>query len=117
MSWAKTPSLSITRDSSRVIVLAGMGQPGTFRQAEFTVLARELVWMLGRSGRKHLQTVLIGSGAGNLRVPDAVRAWLRGVRRALYDAAPRKIQPQVITFTTSLRRTSCSSIARWSTHE
>ena len=86
----KNTQLVDTRDSSRVIVLAGMGQPGTFRQAELTVLARELVWMLGRSGRKHLQTVLIGSGAGNLRVPDAVRAWLRGVRRALYDAAPVK---------------------------
>jgi pimeloyl-ACP methyl ester carboxylesterase len=84
----KHTQLVDARDSSRVIVLAGMGQPGTFRQAELTVLARELVWMLGRSGRKHLQTVLIGSGAGNLRVPDAVRAWLRGVRRALYDAAP-----------------------------
>ena len=88
------------RDSSRVIVLAGMGQPGTFRQAELTVLARELVWMLGRLGRNHLQTVLIGSGAGNLRVADAVRAWLRGVRRALYDAAAVK-DPclEVITFT------------------
>jgi CHAT domain len=75
------------RDSSRVIVFAGMGPPGTFRHPELTVLARELVWMLGRSGRKHLQTVLIGSGAGNLHVQDAVRAWIRGVRRALYDAA------------------------------
>ena len=81
-------------------MLAGMGQPGTFGQAELTVLARELVWMLGRSGCKHLKTVLIGSGAGNLRVEDAVRAWLRGVRRALYDAAAAK-DPylKVITFT------------------
>jgi hypothetical protein len=79
--------LADPRDLSRVIVLAGMGQPGSFRQAELTVLVRELVWMLGRSGRKHLQTVLIGSGAGNLRAADAVLAWLRGVRRALYDAA------------------------------
>ncbi len=87
------------RDSSRVIVLAGMGQPGSFRQAELTVLARELVWMLGRAGCKHLKTVLIGSGAGNLRVADAVRAWLRGVRRALYDAAAMN-DPclEVITF-------------------
>ena len=58
-----------TRDPSRVIVLAGMGQPGGFRQPELTVLARELVWMLGRSARQHLQTVLIGSGAGNLPWP------------------------------------------------
>ena len=50
-------------------------------------------------GRKHLQTVLIGSGAGNLPVADAVRAWLRGIRRALYDAAPMH-EPtlKVITF-------------------
>jgi len=79
--------LSDPRDAKRVIVLAGMGQPGTFREAELTVLARELTWMLGRSGRKHLQTVVIGSGAGNLRVADAIRAWLRGIRRALCDAA------------------------------
>ncbi len=88
------------RDSSRVIVLAGMGQPGSFRQAELTVLARELVWMLGRSGSQHLKTVLIGSGAGNLRAADAVRAWLRGIRRALYDAAAAKDPSlKVITFT------------------
>jgi hypothetical protein len=98
----KNTQLVDARDSSRVAVLAGMGQPGTFRQAELTVLARELVWMLGRSGRKHLQTVLIGSGAGNISVPDAVRAWLRGVRRALYDAAPRGDPTvEVITFVES----------------
>ena len=61
------------RDPSRVIVLAGMGQPGTCREAELAVLARELVWMLGRSGRQHLQTVVIGAGAGNLRAHDAMR--------------------------------------------
>lgn len=75
------------RDSRRVIILAGMGEPGTCGEAELAVLVRELVWILGRSGRKHLQTVLIGAGAGNIRVADAVRAWLRGVSRALFDAA------------------------------
>ena len=74
------------RDPKCVIVIAGLGQPGTFREAELAVLARELVWMLGRAGRKHLCTILIGAGAGNLEVPDALRAWLRGIRRALYDA-------------------------------
>jgi pimeloyl-ACP methyl ester carboxylesterase len=98
----KNTQLVDARDSSRVIVLAGMGQLGTFRQPELTVLARELVWMLGRSGRKRLQTVLIGSGAGNIPVPDAVRAWLRGVRRALYDAAPvGEPTLEVITFVES----------------
>jgi pimeloyl-ACP methyl ester carboxylesterase len=98
----KNTQLVDTRDSSRVIVLAGMGQPGTFRVAELTVLARELVWMLGRSGRKHLQTVLIGSGAGNIPVSDAICAWLRGVKRALYDAAPTGDPTlEVITFVDS----------------
>ena len=75
------------RDPQRVIAVAGMGQPGRFRESELTVLTRELAWMLGRSGKKHLCTVLIGAGAGNLDVNNAVRGWLRGLRRALYDAS------------------------------
>lgn len=74
------------RDRKRVVVIAGMGRPGNFRAAELTVLARELVWTLGRSGRKNLCTVLIGAGAGNLETQDAVQAWLRGIRQALHDA-------------------------------
>ena len=75
------------RNLERLIVLAGMGQPGTFRESELTVLARELVWMLGHLGREHLLTVLIGAGVGNLETKDAARAWLRGIRRALLDAS------------------------------
>jgi pimeloyl-ACP methyl ester carboxylesterase len=75
------------RDISRLIVLAGMGHAGSFGEAELAVLARELVWTLGRSGRTELFTVLIGSGDGNLGTPTAINAWLRGIRRALYDAA------------------------------
>jgi hypothetical protein len=83
----------------RVIVIAGMGQPGTFREAELAVLARELIWMLGRSGRKHLYTVLIGGGAGNLDIPSAIRAWMRGIRRALYEARlAREPRIEMITF-------------------
>lgn len=87
------------RDAQRVIVIAGLGQPGTFGEAELAVLARELVWLLGRAGKKHLCTILIGAGAGNLEVPDALRAWLRGIRRALYDAhAKQEPQLEKITF-------------------
>jgi hypothetical protein len=82
----------------RVIVIAGMGQPGTFREAELAVLARELVWMLGRSGRKHLYTVLIGGGAGNLDTSNAVRTWMRGIRRALYEARLAR-EPRIETIT------------------
>ncbi|PYJ71751.1 MAG: hypothetical protein DME76_00820 [Verrucomicrobia bacterium] len=74
------------RKPGRVIAIAGMGQPGTFRASELAILSRELVWALGRSGCKNLASVLIGAGAGNLETRDAVQAWLRGIRRALHDA-------------------------------
>ena len=90
------------RKPGRVIVMAGMGQPGTFRAAELAILSRELTWTLGRSGHTNLASVLIGAGAGNLETPDAVRAWLRGVRRALYDArVARDPQLRSITFVQS----------------
>jgi len=81
------------RDPKRLIVIAGMGQPGTFHEAELAVLARELIWTLGQCNRKHLCTVLIGAGVGNLQAPDAVRSWLRGIRRALYDAETDENSP------------------------
>jgi hypothetical protein len=34
-------------------------------------------------GKRHLATVLIGAGNGNLPIADAIRGWLRGVRRAI----------------------------------
>ena len=71
------------RDPQRVIVLAGMGEPGRFGAAELTVLARELSWALARLGRRDLATVLIGTGNGNLSVDDAIDAWITGLRRGL----------------------------------
>ncbi len=70
----------------RVAVLAGMGQPGAFGIPELTVAVRELAWTMGRLHRRHLASVLIGAGVGNLTIPRAVRAWMRGLRRALFDA-------------------------------
>ena len=71
------------RDPGRLIVLAGMGIPGHFGVPELTVLAQELCWALGRLQKRHLATVLIGAGTGNLPIENAVGAWLRGIRRAL----------------------------------
>ena len=71
----------------RLIAVAGMGVPGRFGAPELTVLARELCWSLGRLKKRHLATVLIGSGQGNLSVEDAVAAWLRGARYALTGSA------------------------------
>ena len=67
----------------RVIAIAGMGVPGRFGIPELTVLARELCWALGRIGKRHLVTVLIGAGRGNLSEEDAVFAWLRGIKHAI----------------------------------
>jgi hypothetical protein len=66
----------------RVIAIAGMGMPGRFGEPELTVLVRELCWSLGRLGKRHLATVLIGAGNGNMPIETAVSGWMRGVRQA-----------------------------------
>ena len=62
-----------------------MGLPGRFGAAELTVLARELCWTLGRLGWRHLATVLIGSGGGNMTTGEAIAAWFQGLSEALLD--------------------------------
>lgn len=71
------------RDPTRLVTIIGMGEAGRFGEAELTVLARELAWALGRLGRKHLATVVIGAGNGNLSIEAAVTGWVRGLRRGL----------------------------------
>jgi pimeloyl-ACP methyl ester carboxylesterase len=73
----------------RLIVLAGMGVPGRFGAGELTVTARELCWASGRLGRRHLATVLIGAGTGNLHAADAIEAWGRGIAQALAGHSDR----------------------------
>jgi hypothetical protein len=78
-----------------VIAVAGMGLPGRFGEPELTVLARELCWSLGRLGKRHLATVLIGAGKGNLPVRDAVSAWIRGIKHAITGTTadgPRRLR-------------------------
>jgi hypothetical protein len=71
------------RDTSRLVAIAGMDVSGRFGVGELTVVARELCWAVGRLGRRHLATVLIGAGNGNLAPPRAVEAWLIGLTQAL----------------------------------
>ncbi|MGB9179147.1 MAG: CHAT domain-containing protein [Pyrinomonadaceae bacterium] len=71
------------KSAERVIAIAGMGEPGLFGSPELTVLARELCWSLGRLKKKHLATVIIGSGTGNIPLREAISAWMDGARRAL----------------------------------
>jgi len=73
-------------DIERVIAIAGMGTPGRFNEPELMILARELCWSLGRMGKKHLATVLIGAGRDNLPIPIAISGWIRGLKHALTGA-------------------------------
>ncbi len=75
--------LPLNGESNRVLAVAGMGPVGGCGAPELTILVRELCWALSRSGKKHLATVLIGSGNGNLSVRQCVEAWIRGLKRAL----------------------------------
>ncbi len=86
--------------SRRVIVLAGMGPVGRFGVPEAAVLARELCWSLSRLGKRHLATVLIGAGAKNLSIEDAVSGWMQGVQRATMDCSEDDAHClEAITFT------------------
>jgi CHAT domain len=66
-----------------VLAVAGMGPVGGCGPPELTIMVRELCWALSRYGKKHLATLLIGSGNGNLSVRQCVEAWVRGLKRAL----------------------------------
>ncbi len=108
--------------TNRLIVIAGMGLIGRFGAAELTILARELCWLLDRLGRRHLATVLIGTGGGNLTTGEAVAAWFGGLREALLDVTqdegrhlhritfvefdPRKIEEIQSAINQQLRRLS-----------
>jgi hypothetical protein len=82
----------------RLIAIAGMGVAGRFGTPELTVLVRELCWSLGRMGKRHLATVLIGSGEGNIPRNEAVQAWMRGVEQALGGSGGKHPQLERITF-------------------
>ena len=69
--------------ADRLIAVVGIGLPGRLGAGELTVAVRELCWAVGRLGRAHLASVLIGSGAGNLSEQDAAEAWANGIAQAL----------------------------------
>jgi pimeloyl-ACP methyl ester carboxylesterase len=78
--------LPIKGPRDRVLAVAGMGPVGGCGAPELTVLVRELCWALSRYGKKHLATLLIGSGNGNLSVRQCVEAWVGGLKQALDDS-------------------------------
>ena len=74
-----------SKPTNRVVIVAGLGEVGRLGVPELTLLARSLVWAVATQNRRHLATVLIGSGEGNLSQRDAISAWLTGIRAALND--------------------------------
>ncbi|MBC7791645.1 MAG: CHAT domain-containing protein [Anaerolineae bacterium] len=78
--------------ASRVIAIAGLGIPGRCGAPELTVTVRELCWSLGRMGKEHLASVLIGAGNGNLSDNEAIGAWVRGLEEA--SSNPRQAEKQ-----------------------
>jgi pimeloyl-ACP methyl ester carboxylesterase len=83
----------------RTIAIAGKGVPGRFSDPELTVLVRELCWTLGRLGKRHLATVLMGAGRDTASVSDAVSAWVRGIKNAITGVdKPAQRMLQEITF-------------------
>jgi CHAT domain len=92
--------LPILGEAQCLLAVAGMGPVGGCGAPELTVLVRELGWALGRYGKKHLATLLIGSGNGNLSVRQCVEAWARGLKRALdeSDRDQRGLNLRCVTF-------------------
>lgn len=76
----------------RLVALAGMGRPGSFLTAQTRVLARTVGQVIGLlPNHRVLGTVLIGSGKGNLKVKDAVTAFIEGLTEALNADGELKI--------------------------
>ncbi|MGZ5583510.1 MAG: CHAT domain-containing protein [Usitatibacter sp.] len=70
----------------KTVAIAGMGYPGTFARNELQRLARSLTQAVAvLPGVKTVNTLLIGSGAGNLNVATALDAMLAGMIEALGD--------------------------------
>ena len=86
----RDPRTVTSGGARRAIVLAGMGTPGGFGAPELAVLVRELVWAMGRMGHRHLASVLIGSGNGNLTIPVAVKTWIQGLCTGLVGESPER---------------------------
>jgi pimeloyl-ACP methyl ester carboxylesterase len=82
--------LPMNGQTQRLLAVAGMGPVGGCGTPELTILVRELCWALSRYGKKHLATLLIASGNGNLSVRQCVEAWVRGLKRALDETYREK---------------------------
>lgn len=75
------PGKDPQNDTSAVrrVAVAGMGRPGTFSELRATQMYASLLGeLIGLGSIRRVAMVLIGSGAGNLTVPQACRALVEG---------------------------------------
>ena len=77
---------------NRIIAIAGMGVPGRFGWPELTVLARELIWSVGRLGKRHLAIASVGTRFSTVPLADTIRAWIRGLKNAVTGAVESEVR-------------------------
>jgi len=75
------------RSTGRTVMLCGMGHQGQFGWPELRSMARQMLWTASRLGKKHVATVLIGAGEGNLPIDQCIVAWVRGIEDVLQDSS------------------------------
>lgn len=68
---------------AEMVLLAGMGEEGRFGEADLRYLMLNVTYGISALKVKHYATLLIGAGAGNLKVEEAVRGLVQGVSDAL----------------------------------
>ena len=77
---------------NRIIAIAGMGVPGRFGWPELTVLARELIWSVGRLGKRHLAIASVGTRFATVPLADVIGAWIRGLKNAVSGAIDSEVR-------------------------
>jgi pimeloyl-ACP methyl ester carboxylesterase len=77
---------------NRIIAIAGMGVPGRFGWPELTVLARELIWSVGRLGKRHLAIASVGTRFSTVPLADTIAAWIRGLKNAVTGAIESEVR-------------------------
>ncbi len=61
--------------------IAGLGEFGSLGPSQLQTMVKNFCWALSQSKRRHLATVLIGSGEGNMSLSMALDAWLAGIHQ------------------------------------
>jgi hypothetical protein len=73
---------------AQAVLLAGMGEPGTFTPHDLRYLMRVVTYAVSTLGLKTFASVLVGSGAGGLSLERALRCFIAGAADALRSLPP-----------------------------